>query len=76
MQWLKEIRENTDKEPVIMLVGNKIDLEHKREVSTKEGKEFAEKNKLLFIEVPISLASKRNTISLVRVRHPHSTLQT
>ena len=34
-----------------MLVGNKSDLRHLREVSTEEAKEFAEKNKLSFIEV-------------------------
>lgn len=38
-----------------MLVGNKSDLRHLREVSTEEAKEFAEKNKLSFIEVCASV---------------------
>ena len=35
---------------LICLVGNKIDLEDKREVSYEEGKNFAEENDLLFFE--------------------------
>ena len=34
----------------IVLVGNKCDLEDKRQVSYKEGKELAEKNDLLYFE--------------------------
>lgn len=33
-----------------MLVGNKCDLKDSRQVTTEEGKEFAMKNNLLFIE--------------------------
>jgi len=49
-RWLKELRDHTDANIVIMLVGNKSDLRHLREVPTEEAKEFAEKNKLSFIE--------------------------
>jgi len=49
-RWLQELRENADRNIVIMLVGNKSDLRHLREVPTEEAKEFAEKNKLSFIE--------------------------
>jgi len=33
-----------------LLIGNKCDLESKREVSFQEGKEFAEQNGMTFIE--------------------------
>lgn len=49
-RWLTELRENADKSIVIMLVGNKSDLRHLREVPTEEARAFAEKNKLSFIE--------------------------
>jgi small GTP-binding protein len=49
-RWLQELRENADRNIVIMLVGNKSDLRHLREVPTEEAKEFSEKNKLSFIE--------------------------
>lgn len=35
---------------LVMLVGNKTDLANQRDVSTEEGREFAAKNKLSFIE--------------------------
>ena len=35
---------------LICLIGNKIDLENKREVSYEEGQNFAEENDLLFYE--------------------------
>ena len=38
------------KDILICLIGNKIDLEDKREVSYEEGKNFAEENNLLFFE--------------------------
>ncbi|EGC39005.1 rab11A, RAB family GTPase [Dictyostelium purpureum] len=49
-RWLTELRENADRNIEIMLVGNKSDLRHLREVSTDEAKEFSEKHKLTFIE--------------------------
>ncbi|KAF2075349.1 hypothetical protein CYY_003325 [Polysphondylium violaceum] len=49
-RWLTELRENADRNIEIMLVGNKSDLRHLREVSTDEAKEFSEKHKLSFIE--------------------------
>jgi len=49
-RWLTELRENAANNIVIMLVGNKSDLRHLREVPTDSAKDFAEKNNLLFIE--------------------------
>ena len=39
--WLKELREHAKTEILVMLVGNKSDLEHLRTVKTSEGKSFA-----------------------------------
>jgi len=49
-RWLKELRDHADQNIVIMLVGNKKDLRHLRQVSTDEAKAFCEQNKLFFIE--------------------------
>ena len=49
-RWLKDLRDHADSNIVIMLVGNKCDLEHLRAVPTDEAKAYAEKNALLFIE--------------------------
>ncbi|KAL6553539.1 Ras-related protein RABA1f [Orobanche gracilis] len=42
-RWLKELRDHTDSNIVIMLVGNKADLRHLRAVSTEDATAFAEK---------------------------------
>ncbi|CAD6204772.1 unnamed protein product [Miscanthus lutarioriparius] len=49
-RWLEELRGHADKDIVIMLVGNKSDLEEERAVSTDDAKEFAEKENLFFLE--------------------------
>ncbi|XP_027393809.1 ras-related protein Rab-17 isoform X3 [Bos indicus x Bos taurus] len=50
-QWLKDLEEELHPgEVVVMLVGNKTDLEEEREVTFEEGKEFAESKGLLFME--------------------------
>ncbi|XP_008782165.2 ras-related protein Rab11D-like [Phoenix dactylifera] len=49
-RWLEELRSHADKNIVIMLVGNKSDLEDQRAVSTEDATEFAEKENLFFLE--------------------------
>ncbi|XP_037641857.1 ras-related protein Rab-25b [Sebastes umbrosus] len=49
-RWLKELYDHADPHIVVMLVGNKTDLESERSVPTEEAKDYAEKNGLLFLE--------------------------
>ncbi|XP_073022851.1 ras-related protein RGP1-like [Primulina huaijiensis] len=49
-RWLEELRGHADKNIVIMLVGNKTDLESLRAVPTEDAKDFAEKESLFFME--------------------------
>lgn len=48
-RWMKELRDNTDPNLVIMLIGNKSDLQN-RSVDIESAKQYAEKNNLLFFE--------------------------
>ena len=48
--WLGECRDMCYKDVLIILVGNKCDLEGKRAVSVEEGQKFANDNQLLFFE--------------------------
>jgi len=48
--WLTDARNLTHPNTVIMLVGNKKDLEDQRDVSYDEAKQFADENGLLFVE--------------------------
>ncbi|XP_055353938.1 ras-related protein Rab-11A-like [Paramacrobiotus metropolitanus] len=49
-RWLGKLREHIDENAAIMLVGNKSDLEELRTVRKEEGRRFAEKHHLSFIE--------------------------
>ena len=49
-EWVKELNDASPKTILICLVGNKIDLEEMRVISTNEGKEYAEQNNFYFIE--------------------------
>ena len=48
--YLEEVRINSDKNCVIYLVGNKIDLENQRQISFDEANIFAKKEKIKYIE--------------------------
>ncbi len=56
-RWLEEARSNGNPNMSIMLIGNKSDLEHRRAVSTKEGKAFAEEHGLIFMETSAKTAA-------------------
>eukprot|EP01122_Echinamoeba_exundans_P004543 TRINITY_DN1460_c0_g1_i2.p2 TRINITY_DN1460_c0_g1~~TRINITY_DN1460_c0_g1_i2.p2 ORF type:complete len:131 (+),score=43.10 TRINITY_DN1460_c0_g1_i2:639-1031(+) len=49
-RWLTELRQHADSNIVIMLVGNKSDLRHLREVAAEKAKAFCEENSLSLVE--------------------------
>jgi len=49
-KWIDEIRGERGNDVIIMLIGNKVDLEEKRQISTEEGKKKAVELKALFME--------------------------
>lgn len=48
--WLKSIHENSQEGAVVIIVGNKIDLESMRQVSSEEGFQITNINKLKYFE--------------------------
>ena len=48
--WIGEIKTNGSEDVLIVLIGNKSDLEDQREVSLEEATKKAEQNKILFCE--------------------------
>ena len=48
--WLTDVRNLTDPNTVIFLVGNNSDLEAQRDVTYEEAQQFAEQNGLMFVE--------------------------
>jgi len=47
---LEEVRQNGNPDMTIMLIGNKCDLDARRQVSFEEGERFAKENGLIFME--------------------------
>ena len=48
--WIEDCKSQSPQTIFMVLVGNKNDLEDKRAVTIEEGKELAEKNKMMFFE--------------------------
>ena len=61
--WLKELKENNKLEELfICLVGNKIDLEDKREITSEEGEQYAKDNNICFFEVSAKTGLRINLL--------------
>jgi small GTP-binding protein len=55
-KWLDDVRTNSSKNVTVILIGNKKDLEDKRQVSYEEGEAFAKENGLMFLETSAKTA--------------------
>ncbi|CAI2725440.1 unnamed protein product [Schistosoma spindalis] len=55
--WVNELQEKANTGGVIALAGNKVDLEGQRAVSFEEAQEYADKNRLLFMETSAKIAT-------------------
>ncbi|XVF75262.1 hypothetical protein PTKIN_Ptkin13bG0173400 [Pterospermum kingtungense] len=51
LRWLRELRDHADSNIVIMMAGNKSDLNHLRAVSQEDAASLAEKEGLAFLEI-------------------------
>ena len=58
--FVDEVRSIAEPDCVILLVGNKTDLEDKREVSKEEGKKFSSENRMYFMETSAKSGEKVN----------------
>ncbi|KAI3766156.1 hypothetical protein L2E82_16207 [Cichorium intybus] len=63
-RWLEELRGHADKNIVIMLIGNKCDLEGLRAVPVEDAQEFAERENLCFMETSALEATNVETAFL------------
>lgn len=53
----------------IMLIGNKCDLDARRQVSTEEGERFAKENNLIFLETSAKTAFNVEEVTLIPGDH-------
>lgn len=55
--WLEDARQHSSSNMVIMLIGNKSDLESARQVTFEEGEQFAKEHGLIFTETSAKTAA-------------------
>jgi len=68
--WLEDCKSNSSNSNlVIMIIGNKLDLEDKRRVSSKEGKELADKFGAFFWETSAKTGHNVDAAFLQPVQH-------
>ena len=61
-KWLEEVKMYSLGEPIIFLCGNKLDLEITRNISRKEGEEYAKSKNMIFFET-----SSKNNVSIKEI---------
>nr|KJB13149.1 hypothetical protein B456_002G059500 [Gossypium raimondii] len=61
-KWVQELQKQGNPKLVMALVGNKSDLDSKREVQVEEGEEFAQENGMLFMETSAKTAENVNEL--------------
>jgi Ras-related protein Rab-2A len=69
--WLEDARQHSNPDMTIMLIGNKVDLEHRRAVSHDEGEKFAEEHGLKFLETSAKTAANVEEAFIRTARHIH-----
>ena len=61
-KWVDDVRGERGNDVIIVLVGNKTDLNDKREVTTAQGEEESRKNNLMFIETSAKVGHNVKTL--------------
>merc|ERR1719181_1957849 len=74
-RWLEEAKQNANASMVIMLIGNKCDLE-RREVSYEEGAQFARQHGLVFRETSAKTSQNVEEAFIQTGRKIHDNIQT
>ena len=59
---IDDVRAERGNDVIIVLVGNKTDLNDKREVTTQQGEDEAKKNNLMFVETSAKLGHNVKTL--------------
>jgi len=61
-KWIDDVRAERGNDVIIVLVGNKTDLNDKREVTTQQGEDEAKKNNLMFVETSAKVGHNVKTL--------------
>ena len=74
-KWSRELYDNADQNIVVLLVGNKSDLEDRREVSFEEAQEYANQRNMSFIETSALDSSNVEQAFEQVIQHIHNQVQ-
>lgn len=69
--WLEDVRQTLAPKSVLVLVGNKIDLRHRREISTLQGEQFANSNGMKFFETSAKTAQNVGEMFMAAAHEAH-----
>ena len=67
-KWIEDVRAERGNDVIIMLVGNKTDLQDKRQVSMEEGERKAQELNVMFIETSAKAGYNVKQVSRVQQR--------
>eukprot|EP00298_Acanthocystis_sp_HF-20_P026727 c454_g1_i1.p1 GENE.c454_g1_i1~~c454_g1_i1.p1 ORF type:complete len:218 (-),score=52.97 c454_g1_i1:131-751(-) len=70
--WLDDARQHSSSNMVIMLIGNKCDLQERRAVQYEEGERFARENGLIFMETSAKTAQNVDEAFISTARNIHA----
>ena len=67
-KWIEDVRAERGSDVIIMLVGNKTDLQDKRQVSMEEGERKAQELNVMFIETSAKAGYNVKQVCCLRAR--------
>ncbi|CAG7730006.1 unnamed protein product, partial [Allacma fusca] len=73
--WLQDLRRLCGSNIVIMLIGNKNDMEEEREVRTEEGEDYAEQHGLIFKETSAKSAAEVEEVFMLTAKSIYEKVQ-
>lgn len=73
--WLEDARQHSSSNMVIMLIGNKSDLESRRDVKREEGEAFAREHGLIFMETSAKTACNVEEAYINTAKEIHRKIQ-
>ena len=73
--WLEDIKNQCPQTVLLVLVGNKLDLENERQISYEEGENFAQKNNMFFFETSAKTGANIENLFLKSVETINERIQ-